>query len=310
MLEIMAKKLTQEEVIKRLVAKFGYRYDYSKVVYVNRRTKICICCKEHGVFYMLPFDNQKYGCPQCAEKERINHIRKTKEEFVSKAKMVHGNKYDYSEVIYEGSMKKVSIICPVHGAFFQSPNSHLSGRGCRICGMRSTKFKQEFVRRARDVHGDKYDYSNTTVKTSLDKVVITCPIHGVFKQQAFSHLQGCGCPECSTSLSKGENKISEFLSKNNIEYEAQYKIKNINQSCDRKNIIVDFYLKEQNIIIEYNGQQHYKEVEYFGGESVFFKQLKRDNALRQYCHEKNIKLIEIPYFNFDKIEEILRKELV
>ena len=303
------EKLTQEEVVKRLYDKWGDKYDYSKVVYVNRRTKVCVTCKEHGDFYILPTYNLKFGCPICAEKERINHIRLTKDEFVEKAKKVHGNKYDYSNTVYNHSMKKVAIICREHGTFFQTPNVHLSGAGCPICGLKSTKFKNEFINRARYVHGDKYDYSKTIVKSSLEKVVITCPIHGDFKQQAYSHLIGCGCPQCSTSLSKGENKIAKFLLSNRVTYVSQYKIKNDNLFSNRKEMHVDFYLPKENIIIEYNGQQHYKEVSYFGGEIKFNEQKERDMALRQYCKEHGIKLIEIPYSDYDNIETILKKKL-
>lgn len=303
------EKLTQEEVVKRLYDKWGDKYDYSKVVYVNRRTKVCVTCKEHGDFYILPTYNLKFGCPICAEKERINHIRLTKDEFVEKAKKVHGNKYDYSNTVYNHSMEKVAIICREHGTFFQTPNVHLSGAGCPICGLKSTKFKNEFINRARYVHGDKYDYSKTIVKSSLEKVVITCPIHGDFKQQAYSHLIGCGCPQCSTSLSKGENKIAKFLLSNRVTYVSQYKIKNDNLFSNRKEMHVDFYLPKENIIIEYNGQQHYKEVSYFGGEIKFNEQKERDMALRQYCKEHGIKLIEIPYSDYDNIETILKKKL-
>lgn len=303
------KKLTQEEVIKRLRNKWGEKYDYSKVVYVNRRTKVCITCKEHGDFYIYPLQKLLYGCPQCAEIERVKHIKLTNEEFVKKARKIHGNKYDYTNTIYNGSMKNVEIICPIHGSFFQTPNVHLSGAGCPICGLKSTKFKNEFINRARYVHGDKYDYSKTIVKSSLEKVVITCPIHGDFKQQAYSHLIGCGCPQCSTSLSKGENKIAKFLLSNRVTYVSQYKIKNDNLFSNRKEMHVDFYLPKENIIIEYNGQQHYKEVSYFGGEIKFNEQKERDMALRQYCKEHGIKLIEIPYSDYDNIETILKKKL-
>lgn len=306
---VYMQKLTREEVVKRLYNKWGDKYDYSKVVYVNRRTKVCVTCKEHGDFYILPTYNLKFGCPICAEKERVNHIRLTKDEFVERAKKVHGNKYDYSNTVYNHSMEKVAIICREHGTFYQTPNVHLSGGGCPICGLKSTKFKKKFVENAQKVHGNKYDYSKVVVKSSLEKVTITCPIHGDFQQQAFSHLNGCGCPECSTTLSKGENKISYFLSNYKIDYLSQFKIKNENIFCNRKTIIVDFYLKSKNIIIEYNGQQHYKKVEYFGGENIFYQQRERDMALRQYCKEHKIKLIEIPYWDFDNIETILKKEL-
>ena len=310
------EKLTQEEVIKRFYDKWDKKFDYSKVVYVNKRTKVCVTCKEHGDFYTYPFDALKYGCPHCAEKERINHIRLTKDEFVVKAKKVHGEKYDYSETIYKGSMDKVEIRCPIHGVFKQTPNVHLRGSGCPLCGnitngLKNRKGKKNFILDANKIHNNKYSYE--LVPDSIlttDDIPIICPIHGVFYQNVHSHLIGSGCPHCpKKTISKGEDKVKEQLQKNKIDYIPQYKILNEDLFCKNKNIYIDFYIPSLNTFIEYNGEQHYKESYYYGGKDRFKQQQERDMALRQYCIRHKIKLIEIPYWEFDNIEMILKKNL-
>ena len=129
---------------------------------------------------------------------------KTTEQFIIDAKNIHGDKFDYSLVEYIKSSIKVKIICPIHGEFEQSPNAHLSGRGCPKCfGDNQRILKQsnteEFPTKANKIHGDKYDYSLVEYKNARTKVKIVCPEHGVFEQKPNSHLSGNGCPLCQGS---------------------------------------------------------------------------------------------------------------
>lgn len=175
------------------------KYDYSKAVYLNSKTKMCIICPEHGEFWQChnKHGSNKQGCPKCSGKEKGNL-----EEFVMKANQIHGSKYDYSKVVYEKRHSKVTIICPVHGEFEQIPTNHLSGKGCDKCahdslGLVKRITKKEFLKRANDIHNCKYTYSNYT--KASDKVKIMCPQHGEFTQYGTSHLSGCGCPSCAIS---------------------------------------------------------------------------------------------------------------
>ena len=122
--------------------------------------------------------------------------RKTTEQFVKEAKLVHGDKYDYSKVNYVSSKDKVEIICPIHGSFFQAPNHHLHNHGCPVCAGVKRLDTEEFIRRAKAIHGDKYDYSKTKYVNKVTKVTITCPIHGDFEQKAEDHYRGSGCQKC------------------------------------------------------------------------------------------------------------------
>lgn len=135
----------------------------------------------------------------------------TTEQFIEKAKKVHGNKYDYSKVQYINSSTKVEIICPKHGSFWQSPNNHLSkARGCPECNGGVTLTKEKFVEKAQLVHNNKYDYSQVNYINSQTKVTIICPIHGEFEQLPSNHLQGKGCPNCKGGV---KSNTKEFITK-------------------------------------------------------------------------------------------------
>lgn len=126
----------------------------------------------------------------------------TTEEFIKKAREVHGDKYDYSKVEYVDNKTKVCIICPIHGEFWQSPEKHLSSQGCKKCHHESIakQFrlgKDKFVEKATAIHNGFYDYSAVEYVNSHTKVQIICPIHGVFPQDPASHLRGHGCPFCA-----------------------------------------------------------------------------------------------------------------
>ena len=135
--------------------------------------------------------------------------RKTTPQFVEEAQRVHGEKFDYSEVEYVNTHTPVKIKCRQCGVvFMQEPASHLAGCGCPKCSKKKTdrKMSQEtFITRARNVHGDKYDYSKTVYQDMRSKILIVCPRHGEFWQRAQSHILGNGCPEC-----KHEKHIERF----------------------------------------------------------------------------------------------------
>ena len=120
----------------------------------------------------------------------------TTEEFIQKARKVHGDKYDYSKTIYIKALDKTIIICPIHGKFLQAPHSHLRGDGCPKCGGTGKFTTEDFIQKAREVHGNKYDYSLIDYINSKLNIIIICPEHGEFKQTPNSHLDGQGCPKC------------------------------------------------------------------------------------------------------------------
>lgn len=128
------------------------------------------------------------------------------EEFIRLSKQIHGNKYDYSKVNYVNNKTNVCIICPEHGEFWQRPSHHLDGHGCKKCSSSKPRKKrgvgynslgkEEFVKRAVEKFGDRYDYSKVIYVNCDTKVDIICPIHGIFHQTPYNHLKSNGCPKC------------------------------------------------------------------------------------------------------------------
>ena len=205
------KRLTNEQFIKRCKEIYGDKYDYSKVEYVNNHTKVNIICYIHGEFMTLPYRFlQGFGCPKCSYEHMGKKQILSKEQFIEKARKVHGDKYDYSKVEYVNTETKICVICPIHGEFYITPHNHLQNQGCKICGDEKKRYKkyngklnlttEQFIEKARKVHGDKYDYSKVKYIDNKTKVCIICPIHGEFWQKPSTHLQGSGCNLCGINM--------------------------------------------------------------------------------------------------------------
>lgn len=204
------KKLTTEEFIKRAITIHGNVFDYSQVKYRRIDKKVDIICKIHGVFSQRPKDHlNKQGCPSC-----YGNKKSSAEEFSLKASKIHNHKYDYTQVKYKNTDTKVRIICPKHGVFKQIPYHHLKGVGCPVCGGSKQLTKDEFVKEAKEIHANKYDYSKVEYKNTEEKIIIICPIHGEFLQRPAHHKNSRGCPECASYL----HQLERFkkLKKSNI----------------------------------------------------------------------------------------------
>ena len=139
--------------------------------------------------------------------------RLTTKEFIQKARKVHGNRYDYDNVNYVNNHTKVEIICRTHGSFYQRPQDHLKGHGCSKCNGGVVRSTRDFIKRAKEIHDNKYDYHKVRYVNDSMKVEIICPKHGSFWQVPNSHLKGHGCPKCANDrMSKSKLvSFSDFL---------------------------------------------------------------------------------------------------
>jgi hypothetical protein len=144
----------------------------------------------------------------------------TLDDFINRANKIHKNKYDYSLVNYKNSQSKIKIICPEHGVFEQIAATHLKGGNCLKCSYKNRNDSRKlntkkFIKKATQIHGDKYDYSLTNYIGNINKVKIICPEHGVFEQEANSHLQGHGCKKCGVSVrsAKKKDNVNQFTKK-------------------------------------------------------------------------------------------------
>lgn len=180
--------------------KYGNIFDYSKTKYINAKTKIFIHCNKcNGDFYQLPYNHLKYGCPICSG--RYTPIF---EQMVEKANLIHHNFYTYDKSTYTALRNKMRIICPLHGEFWQKPQMHIwRGEGCPKCryiksANKNRKTTKQFIQEAREIHGDKYDYSLIEYKNTDTKIKIYCnSCKQYFWQTPYKHLKGQGCPYCN-----------------------------------------------------------------------------------------------------------------
>jgi very-short-patch-repair endonuclease len=267
-----------EDYLKQFKVTHGDRYDYSKVVYVNSSTPITIVCKEHGPFSKLPYDHIKSGCNECYKEGKreqtkdkfvkrakeihgdtfdysdmgfvgtaikvkltcnkeghVNHITPSNhlkvpaircsgcsnrssvdtEEFIRRAKEVHGDKFDYSKVIYKNNVTHVTVICHEHGELQTMPRDFLTyTHGCAKCyQLQSRKGQEDFLRMAKEVHGDTFDYSEVVYVRAHEKVKIKCPKGHTFEQTPNGHLQGAGCLTCSGSKKYTVNTLKLKMNK-------------------------------------------------------------------------------------------------
>ena len=145
--------------------------------------------------------------------------RLTTEQFIEKAKTIHGDIYDYSLVEYKNNHTKVKIICPEHGIFEQSPYTHSRGQGCSTCGGKKKLTTEQFIEKAKTIHGDIYDYSLVEYKNNHTKVKIICPIHDIFEQIPTNHLKGKGCSKCKGGI---KLTIKKFIEKAKVVHGDKY----------------------------------------------------------------------------------------
>ncbi len=170
--------------------------------------------------------------------------------------------------------------------------------------MKSHKTEQ-FIKKANKIHNNKYDYSLVDYIDCKTKVKIICPIHGVFEQNPYTHYKRkCGCPNCRSS--KGELKVQKYLKKNKISFIRE---KTFDDCRHLLPLPFDFYLPDHNICIEYDGEQHFKEIKSWGGNEYLEKIKKRDKIKTKFCKDNNIPLIRISYKEQNDIIKILNEKL-
>lgn len=299
----MKKLYTIEEFIKKAKDCHTIQYDYAKIKYVDSKTKVCIVCPEHGEFWQAPNKHlQGQDCPECAKKKiKETTLKNDTANFLKKAKEKFGNYYDLSKVKYINAKTKVEIICPIHGSFWITPDRFLNSKiGCQKCAKNHRYTLSEWIDKAKVIHHNKYSYDkNTIYKNSHQKMIITCPKHGDFEQEANSHLFGCGCPKCQIRLNQNRlyYKLVDRFCNEEIQYEASP------EWLERQ--FFDIYFPKHNIAIEYNGMQHYQAVDYFGGEESFKNCQRLDKLKQEKCLKNNCTLIIFKYdYNNDYFEQV------
>lgn len=309
----MTKKSNINEFISKAILVHGNNYNYDQSVYTNCKTKLEINCKLHGNFLQRPNDHlMGIGCPTCGGK-----IKKTKDQFINDAIQVHNNKYSYTKIEYINDNIPVTITCHKHGDYTQTPNSHLQGRGCAECynnrrGETLFSSQKQFIEKAITIHENKYSYNDSNYINSKTKIIVTCSSHGGFSVTPNNHIQGYGCPKCKTS--KGQNKVRQWLKDHNIKFHEEHSFDTCINPKTNKKLKFDFFLPDNNICIEYDGEHHFTPISFRGSSNIdaglrFKKILYRDFIKESFCKEKKIKLMHIPFTFIKNIPQLLNDTL-
>jgi hypothetical protein len=300
----LSKRSNKESFIAKCREVYGDLYDYSKVEYIHSKEKVCVICPKHGEFWVTPNNHMRGSrCPAC-----YGTPRKTTEQFIKEAKKIHGNKYDYSKVKYDGTDVKVCIVCSEHGEFWQTPYSHLKGCQCPVCSKVQRITQDIFIKRCTEIHHGRYDYSKVNFEHVKKKVCIICPEHGEFWQVPNNHLFGAGCPTCPESNMEGE--IRQLLLNKGIIFEQE---KGFDWLVYNRRMFLDFFLPEYGVAIECQGKQHFSPTEIFGGEEFYKMTVERDKVKKRLCEEHGIRVlyysrshIEYPYPVFESMRQLLK----
>lgn len=299
----MPKRLTQEEFEKRVLEKLGCEYE-PLGEYVNKNTNVLMFHYKCGnAFYKRPHDifQKGSGCPYC----NGSKYKTYNEQWV-----IDNTPKPYSYISgYKGIATKCLFHCDKCNTDFLQYPSRLIKEGIYGCKCSRTKKKshKDFLQELGENCLQEYEILDTYINTDTKIRIKHIPCGTVFEitPERFLHrYYKKYCPICYYKKSKGEIKITSFLEKNKIKY---YKEFNFLQLPKKK---FDFYLPEYNMCIEYDGQQHFKPISFFGGEAAFQETQRRDLDKNLFCINNNILLIRIPYLDINNIEQILNDILI
>lgn len=191
---------TTEEFISEAKEVHGDEYVYSKTIYKGNKIPVIITCPIHGDFKQIPISHLKgRGCQKCGKHKNMKGKpqKVSQEEFIRRCIEKYGNKYDFSDTIYNGMHSDIEVICPKHGKFKREAYRFLHGTECPICtNEKIVKNTNSFIEEANKIHNNFFDYTNTSYINSCSYITYRCPIHGTIKQRASNHLK-YGCPKCS-----------------------------------------------------------------------------------------------------------------
>jgi hypothetical protein len=293
------KRWSLDTFISKANETHNYIYDYSKSVYINNDEKVCITCKTHGDFFQTPTNHVRgRGCMKCHLNDKVHDT----ESCLSKLRVIHGNKYKYPNFSFKSTRTKIDIFCVKHNLVFnQLLSAHLDGQGCSVCKHETisdalSMAPADFFSMCKEVHKDKYNYSQADYITNKIKIKIICNEHGAFYQEPNHHVRGNGCPTCRSAISRWENEVVEFLrSLGDIKIEQRNR-----KICAGKEL--DILIPDHNMAIECNGLYWHSEL---GGGKTSRYHLQKTLA----CQEQNIQLYQFFEDEWQQKKEIIQSML-
>lgn len=283
----LVKPTNGEEFIRLSIEVHGSQYDYSQVEFTKYYSSVTIVCLIHGSYKCVPTSHLKgIGCATC----------QSFDAFVKKASSMHKGKFEYDKSTYIRSKSKMRIVCRDHGEFWEAPGEHTRRRGqggyhCFACFLESKRISvQEVIKRSKEIHGPAYRFDKLVLGKTLEEEAlfycIKCAKY--FSQKPINHLQGYGCSLCCES--KHEKLIKRWLQTTDYKFEPQKVFPDLRY---QNSLRCDFYIEQFNLIIEFDGIQHFEPVEAWGGVEKFLKVQARDRVKNEYCTKKRINLLRM-----------------
>ena len=312
----MPKHISVSEYIERLHTIHNHEYDYTLLpTTLSTSTRIDVVCKVHGIF--TPTLNAHLcgtKCPQCNWDNKKKH---TQERLIEQATLIHNGAYDYSKVVYTDRAMPVTIICKRHGEFKMRLWSHVYGPDkCPLCGSGKKRTTEDFITLAREVHGDRYDYSQSVYTKAKTKVTIICRDHGAFEQTPDSHCLTTrqGCPKCKAS--SGERAVYKALIDLNVHnFTCEKQFDDLVAPDTKLPLRYDFWVPSHNLLIEFDGHAHFEEVNFSGKltKTVMEQRLMRtqylDSIKNDYAKLHGYTLLRIHHSDLSKVHQLVRNAL-
>ena len=272
-------RMPTETLIAKLKEVHGDAYDYGRVG-VRIGNKVTVVCPKHGDFTASISNllNRRSGCPKCGSEKAGRKARYDYARLVSELKETHKGKFEYGEVVYGQGPTFINVNCPEHGWFTQALQDHKKGVGCSMCSQ-PMRDQETFLSRAKDIHGDRYDYSKAEYVRALKPVTIICRDHGEFDQTPNSHVNDSqGCPQCGRiGPSVGQLEVADFL-RNHAEVVVEHRLSN---SLKR----LDLLLPEHNVAVEFHGLIWHS--------TKFNRDQKRDFLKHKEAEAQGLRIIHI-----------------
>jgi very-short-patch-repair endonuclease/ribosome-associated toxin RatA of RatAB toxin-antitoxin module len=296
-------KVSIDDWVKNCNIKYDNYYDYTKVSFNKLSDVVTIICQKHGEFNKkATLHLHKSGCVYCCKnKSNIIHISDVKEK-------LHRNKYfnfvDFD--VYKNNTQKIEVYCKKanHKSLVDARHLFNNNVNCSYCSNVRSHTTAEWIEKAIDRHQSKYDYSEAEYSGSKNKIKIICPTHGPFYQVPILHINGAGCRSCNRSI--GESIISDILNMMSVKFESQ---KSFDGLKYKNKLYFDFYIPSHNLCIEFDGVQHHKAFDFFGGSEKLKDTQLKDEIKNQFCLNNNFNLLRISYSINYKTKDRIRNKI-
>lgn len=288
----------------------NHKYNYNEVDYIDAFTKVNVVCEKHGNFRLTPSKHVsgKQGCYKCWSDER-------RDMWIKQAQEIHANRYNYDNVQYVNFTTKVEVVCNQHGSFWVRPDEHIIKhpkirpyQGCRKCFPSNIKLvPQQYFEKASNIHSNKYDYTESIYMGSEKPITIKCKLHGDFViSEASRHInRGRGCLKCSKHNSSAEQIICGLLDQSKIEYEYQKRFDDL-FSHNGTHLVYDFFIPSLNLLIEFDGAQHFTPNTLHHRVAGTFDLLQlHDKKKNKYAKDNGYRLYRIKYTECKHLDSII-----